>query len=84
MADFCTIFDQLRADIAQAQRWLSLAVESVSEQIEDESFSDGTKNPGAYEAQRYAQDHLAELERQFELLVKQINGELPKQEGSNS
>jgi hypothetical protein len=72
MADLCNTFDELRAEIAKAQRWLSRADEAVSEQILDEGYSDGTANPGAHELQRQAEQHLEGLQRQFQRLLEQL------------
>jgi cellobiose-specific phosphotransferase system component IIA len=87
MPDICDIFDQLRADIAQAQRWLHQADEAVSNQILDEAYSDGTSNPDAHLLQRHAEEHLENLQREFALLELMLEGwrpddDAPRTEGA--
>ena len=63
------ILNSLRAEIDQAEEWLSRASDAVSEQLQDESYSDGTRNPGAYQLQQDMEDHLNGLVRHFDRLV---------------
>jgi predicted ribosome quality control (RQC) complex YloA/Tae2 family protein len=77
MTDICDIFDQLRADIAQAHRWRCQADDMVANQILDEAYSDGTSNPGAHELQRQAEEHLEQLQREFALLELMLEGWRP-------
>ena len=77
MPDICDTFDQLRADIAQAQRWLCQADDMVSNQILDEAYSDGTSNPDAHLLQRQAEEYLEQLQREFALLELMLEGWRP-------
>ena len=70
MDDICTRFDELRAQIAQAQRRLHSADQTAMLAAEDEAFSDGTGYPGAHEIQQAMEDHLNELQAELNEMTK--------------
>ena len=83
MPDICDTFDQLRADIAQAQRWLIQADDAVANQILDEGYADGTGNPEAHELQDAAEAHLISLQQDFALLELALEGNEPRMPGAD-
>ena len=77
MPDICDTFDQLRSDIATAQRQLAYIDESVSNAINDEAFAGEPFDPSLSAQQAAAEDHLITLLQEFALLEMLLDGELP-------
>lgn len=68
MNDVCARFDELRAEIAKAQRWLKQADESVNLEQENEAFTEGSDLQSACDLRDAMEDHLMGLEKElFEL-----------------
>lgn len=76
MNDICDTFDQLRADIAAAQRRMYLIDEQVSEAIEREHLAGEPFDLSLSEQQQAATAHLDDLLKEFALLEMMLNGEL--------
>ena len=77
MPDICDTFDQLRSDIATAQRQLACIDESVSNAINDEAFAGESFDSSLSAQQTAAEERLNGLLQEFALLEMLLDGELP-------